>query len=213
MLRSLLANWERFLHDDTDLDPLVRMAVGRCQFEAIHPFTDGNGRTGRVLNSLFFIEQQLPAFAILYLSRYIIPNEIDYYRLLLAVTRSQDWEPWVIFVLNGVEITTARWTVAKIDAIRGVRLHATEYVRTTLPKIYSHELVNLIFEQPYCRILNVTQRHIAHRQTAFVYLKELVQVRHPAGETHRTRKTIHSPATHAPAHPRLQPVRALLLNT
>ncbi len=174
LLRSLLANWERFLHDDTDLDPLVRMAVGHYQFEAIHPFTDGNGRTGRVLNSLFFIEQQLLTLPILYLSRYIIQNKIDYYRLLLAVTRSQDWEPWVIFVLNGVEIT-ARWTVAKIDAIRKLQAHTTEYVRTTLPKIYSHELVNLIFEQPYCRILNVTQRHIAHRQTASVYLKELVR--------------------------------------
>lgn len=175
LLRSLLANWERFLHDATDLDPLVRMAVGHYQFEAIHPFTDGNGRTGRVLNSLFFIEENLLTLPILYLSRYIIQNKKDYYRLLLAVTKAGDWESWVIFVLKGVE-ETARWTVAKIEAIRKLQVHTSEYVRRIVPKVYSHELVNLIFEQPYCRIQNVAQRDIAERQTASVYLKELVRI-------------------------------------
>ena len=113
LLRSLLANWERFLHEATDIEPLIRMAVGHYQFEAIHPFTDGNGRTGRVLNSLFLISQDLLTLPILYLSRYIIQHKTDYYRLLREVTSAAAWEDWVMFMLKGVE-ETARWTVTKI---------------------------------------------------------------------------------------------------
>lgn len=175
LLRSLLANWERFLHEGTELDPLIRMAVAHYQFEAIHPFTDGNGRTGRVLNSLFFISQNLLTLPILYLSRYIIQNKSDYYRLLLEVTRNAAWEEWVLFMLKGVQ-ETANWTVAKIAAIRKLQAETVEHVRKAAPKIYSHELVNLIFEMPYCRIQNVTERGIAVRQTASRYLKELVNI-------------------------------------
>jgi Fic family protein len=174
LLRSLLANWERFLHEATEIDPLIRMAVGHYQFEAIHPFTDGNGRTGRVLNSLFFISQELLTLPILYLSRYIIQRKADYYRLLRAVTQTDAWEEWVIFMLKGVE-ETALWTLAKIAAIRKLQDHTVEHMRRAAPKIYSHELVNLIFELPYCRIQNLTERKIAGRQTASVYLKELVK--------------------------------------
>ena len=130
LLRSLLANWERFLHDETDIDPLVRMAVGHYQFEAIHPFTDGNGRTGRVLNSLFLIHEGLLTLPILYLSRYIIAHKSDYYRLLLEVTESQNWEAWSLFVLEAVE-DTARWTAAKIEAIRRLADHTSDYARTS----------------------------------------------------------------------------------
>lgn len=175
LLRSLLANWERFLHEATDIDPLIRMAVAHYQFEAIHPFTDGNGRTGRVLNSLFFISQDLLSLPILYLSRYIIQHKADYYRLLREVTRTNAWEDWVMFMLKGVE-ETAQWTVAKIAAIRKLQAHTVDHVRKASPKIYSHELVNLIFELPYCRIQNLTARDIAGRQTASVYLKELVRI-------------------------------------
>lgn len=175
LLRSLLANWERFLHEATDIDPLVRMAVAHYQFEAIHPFTDGNGRTGRLLNSLYLISQDLLSLPILYLSRYIIRHKEDYYRLLREVTRSNAWEEWVIFMLKGVH-ETSDWTVAKIEAIRKLHAHTTEHVRRSLPKIYSYELVNLIFELPYCRIQNVTARGIAGRQTASVYLKELTRI-------------------------------------
>ena len=175
LLRSLLANWERFLHEATEIDPLIRMAVAHYQFEAIHPFTDGNGRTGRVLNSLFFISEGLLTLPILYLSRYIIQHKADYYRLLRAVTQTDAWEDWVMFMLKGVE-ETARWTVAKIAAIRKLQAHTVEHVRKAAPKIYSHELVNLIFELPYCRIQNLTEREIAGRQTASVYLKELVKI-------------------------------------
>lgn len=175
LLRSLLANWERFLHESTDLDPLVRMAVAHYQFEAIHPFTDGNGRTGRVLNSLFLISEELLTLPILYLSRFIIQNKSEYYRLLLDVTQSGNWNDWLLFMLKGVE-ETAQWTVGKIAAIRELQAQTIEHVRQAAPKVYSHELVNLIFELPYCRIQNVTSRGIAARQTASSYLKQLVKV-------------------------------------
>jgi Fic family protein len=175
LLRETLANWERFMHEATELDPLIRMAVGHYQFEAIHPFADGNGRTGRVLNSLFLIEQNLLTLPILYLSRYINNNRQDYYRLLLRVTSHADWEAWILYMLRGVE-ETARWTTAKIAAIRALQDHTTTYVKRALPKIYSHELVELIFELPYCRIGNVIDRGIAKRQTASVYLKQLVSI-------------------------------------
>ena len=174
-LRDILANWERFLHTETDIDPLIRMAIGHYQFEAIHPFTDGNGRTGRVINSLFLIEQNLLTLPILYLSRYIIQNKADYYRLLLAVTKSRVWEDWILYILKGVE-ETAIWTIAKIAAIRDLQQETTTFVRHRLPKIYSHELVSLIFEQPYCRISNLVEAEIAQRQTASVYLKQLVDI-------------------------------------
>jgi len=171
-LRDLLANWERFLHNETDVDPLVRMAVGHYQFEAIHPFTDGNGRTGRVLNILYLIQEGLLTLPILYLSRHIIARKADYYRLLQAVTREAAWEPWLLYMLEAVE-ETARWTTAKIAAIRALAEHTTHHVREKLPKIYSRELVDVIFEQPYCRIANLVEKDIAQRQAASRYLKDL----------------------------------------
>jgi Fic family protein len=174
-LRDLLANWEHFLHDQSAIDPLVRMAAAHYQFEAIHPFTDGNGRTGRVLNSLFLVEQGLLPLPILYLSRYIIANKADYYRLLLAVTRDGAWEPWLLYMLRAVE-DTATWTTRKIGAIRKLASDTAEQVRNKLPKIYSRELVDVLFEQPYCRIANLVDARIAGRQAASRYLKALVSI-------------------------------------
>jgi len=172
LLRDLLANWERFLHEETSFDPLIRMAVAHYQFEAIHPFTDGNGRTGRILNSLFLVQGGLLPQPILYLSRYIIAHKADYYRLLLAVTSDGAWEDWILYMLRGVE-ETAAWTTAKIGAIRKLSSETADYIRQTLPKVYSRELVDLIFEQPYCRIANVVEADIAGRQAASRYLKAL----------------------------------------
>jgi len=174
-LRDMLANWERFLHEQVELDPLVRMAVAHYQFEAIHPFTDGNGRTGRVLNILYLIQEGLLSLPILYLSRHIIANKADYYRLLLAVTREGAWEPWVLFMLRAVE-ETARWTTDKILAIREQSDAAAAVVRERLPKVYSRELVDAIFEQPYCRIANLVDKGIARRQAASRYLQDLVSI-------------------------------------
>jgi Fic family protein len=174
-LRDLLANWERFLHESVELDPLIRMAVGHYQFEAIHPFTDGNGRTGRVLNSLFLIQENLLTLPILYLSRFIIANKASYYQKLLDVTRDEAWEEWIVFILRGVT-DTARWTMEKIAAIRILQEKTVAYVRKALPKIYSRELIDVIFEQPYCRIQNIIEAEIAARQTASTYLKALVTI-------------------------------------
>lgn len=175
LLRSLLANWEKYLHDETGVDPLIRMAVAHYQFEAIHPFTDGNGRTGRALNSLFLIGEELLTLPILYLSRYIIKHKNDYYRLLREVTATDEWEEWVRFIVRGVE-ETAGWTVKKIAAIRRLQQAAVEHARRKVPKIYTRELIDLVFELPYCRIQNLIERGIAKRQTASVYLKELARI-------------------------------------
>jgi len=175
LLRDLLVNWECFLHEQSSLDPLTRMAVGHYQFEAIHPFIDGNGRTGRVLNSLYLIEQGLLNLPILYLSRYIIAHRADYYRLLLGVTAAQSWEPWLLFVLEGVA-QTARWTTEKITAMRALEEHTRAHIQAQLPKIYSRELVEIIFTQPYCRITNLVEAGIAKRQTASDYLKKLAAI-------------------------------------
>lgn len=174
-LRELLANWERFVHDTGDLDPLIRLAVAHYQFEAIHPFTDGNGRTGRVLNSLFLVEHGLLSLPILYLSRYIIQQRADYYRLLLDVTRDRAWDPWVQYMLRGIEETSI-WTTAKIAAIRVLGSETVALVRERIPKIYSRELVDILFEQPYCRISDLVTAGIAGRQAASRYLKALVSV-------------------------------------
>jgi Fic family protein len=172
-IRELLANWERFLNETSDIDPLIRMAVLHYQFEAIHPFTDGNGRTGRILNILFLVQEGLLELPTLYLSRYILWYRADYYRLLLDVTVRQAWEPWIEYMLAGVE-TTAQWTTAKIRAIHTLINLTAEYLRSAAPKIYSHELVQVIFTQPYVRISNLVEKDIAKRQAASTYLQQLV---------------------------------------
>ncbi len=175
LLLEKLDNWADFMREETDLDPLVRMAIQHYQFEAIHPFVDGNGRTGRILNILFIVEQGLLDSPILYLSRYIIQNKAAYYRLLLKVTQEQDWASWILFILDGVE-ETCSWTTDKIKSIRELMEHTAEYVHTRLAKTYSWELVEILFKQPYCRIANLVDAGIAKRQTASVYLKQLCEI-------------------------------------
>jgi Fic family protein len=175
LLIEKLDNWAEFMHQCTDIDPLVRLAVQHYQFEAIHPFSDGNGRTGRIMNILFLVEHGLLDTPILYLSRYIIRNKAAYYRLLQNVTREQAWTAWVMFILEGVE-ETCKWTTDKIKAIRELMEHTAEYVQYKMPKTYTWELVELLFKQPYCRIGNLVDAGIAKRQTASVYLKQLCDV-------------------------------------
>ena len=174
-IRELLANWERFIHVDDDLDPLVKMAIAHYQFECIHPFPDGNGRTGRILNILYLIQSELLSLPILYLSRFILERRDDYYTLLRRVTEEGDWESWILFMLEAVE-STSRWTTDKISIVRALMAETTEYVREKLPKIYTHELVQALFAQPYCRIDNLVERGVAKRQTASTYLKQLVEI-------------------------------------
>ncbi len=175
LLQAKLDNWADFMHRNTEIDPLIRMAIQHYQFEAIHPFSDGNGRTGRILNILFLVEHGLLDSPILYLSRYVINHKAAYYRLLQNVTNEQSWEPWIMFILDGVE-ETCTWTTDKIKAIRELMDHTAEYVQSRLPKIYTWELVEQLFKQPYCRINNLVNAGVAKRQTASVYLKQLCDV-------------------------------------
>jgi Fic family protein len=151
------------------------MAILHYQFEAIHPFIDGNGRTGRILNILTLVQDKLLDLPTLYLSRHILRTRADYYRLLMRVTTHQEWEPWILYMLIAVE-TTARWTTQKIRAIRALMDATAEHARVAAPKIYSRELIDITFTQPYCRIGNVVERGIAKRQAASAYLKTLAEI-------------------------------------
>ena len=173
VLRDKLTNLQQFLHNEEQIDPLIRMAAAHYQFEAIHPFTDGNGRTGRILNILFLIDKKLLDLPILYLSRYINDHRAEYYSRLLDVTTSGAWEPWVLYMLAAVE-ETSLWTMEKIRAIRDLMDATIEYVNSSSPKIYSRELIEVIFTQPYSRIGDVVDAKLANRATASKYLKELV---------------------------------------
>jgi Fic family protein len=175
VLRGKLANWECYLHENKEIDPLIRMAVAHYQFEAIHPFTDGNGRTGRILNILFLIEAGLLELPVLYLSRFIMGNKDVYYQNLRKVTEKEAWEEWVLYMLAAVE-ETAKWTADKIRAVRELLDHTCEYARDKLPKIYNRELVEATFVQPYCRIQNVVDTGLVKRETASEYLKQLASV-------------------------------------
>jgi Fic family protein len=176
LLREKLANWEQWMHGTlpgtTEIDPLVRMAAGHYQFEAIHPFTDGNGRTGRVINLLYLIEQGLLDIPVLYLSRHILRNKAGYYSGLQSITETGAWEPWLLYMLGGVT-ETARWTMNKILAVRALLEETTERMRRDAAQIYSRELAELVFVRPYCRITHVVEAGLAKRQTASVYLKQL----------------------------------------
>jgi cell filamentation protein, protein adenylyltransferase len=172
LLRDMLANWETFLHTANNIDPLIRMAMAHYQFEAIHPFIDGNGRTGRVLNLLYLMEQKLLEIPVLYLSRYIIEHRANYYQLLLGVTAERKWEDWICYMLAAVT-DTARWTTEKIGAIRDLLHEIAEKIKRDAPRIYSRELAEIIFAQPYCRIGSLVDAGIAQRQSASQYLKVL----------------------------------------
>ena len=171
-LRDKLSNWEEFVHEPGGLDPLVTLAVAHYQFEAIHPFEDGNGRTGRILNVLMLMSLGLISEPILYLSRYIIQNKDEYYRLLLAVTRDGSWNEWVMFVLEGIR-QTALSTLAKIDQIQILQDEVLLQIRTVTGGANA-DLLAVLFEQPYCRIANVVQRCGVSRPTATKWLNDLV---------------------------------------
>ena len=179
LLREKLANWEQWMHGilpgAQDIDPLVRMAAGHYQFEAIHPFTDGNGRTGRVINLLYLVEQELLDIPVLYLSRHILRHRPAYYGGLQSVTETGDWERWLLFMLNGVT-ATARWTMEKIVAVRDLLEETADRMRRDAGPIYSRELAELVFVRPYCRIAHVVDAGLAKRQTASTYLKELARI-------------------------------------
>ncbi len=173
-IRALLKNLEEFIHNNKDgIDTLIKLAVIHYQFEAIHPFTDGNGRTGRIINILYLVQNKLLDLPIIYLSKYIIEHKNDYYRLLREISENNIWKEWIIFMLDAVE-QTSRSTTQKIADIKLLLEKTTEDMKQRLPsRVYSKELVELLFKQPYCKVEFVVTEGIAKRQTAADYLKEV----------------------------------------
>lgn len=174
----LMTDLERFINEDerTSYDDLVKMALIHHQFESIHPFYDGNGRTGRILNILYLVKQGLLDTPILYLSRYINQNKQQYYSLLQKVRDGNDWESWILFMLKAIE-STAKQTTLLISEIRALMQNYKEVMKDKLPKVYSHELLNNLFKHPYTKIEFVVNDTGKSRQTASKYLDELVQIK------------------------------------
>jgi Fic family protein len=176
LIRKLLHNLEQFIHSDSDIDPLIKSAIIHYQFEAIHPFTDGNGRTGRIILILYFVLQKYLSLPILFLSRYIIDNKAQYYRLLKSVTENNDWESWILYVLDGIE-NTSKSTTFLIEEIHKSLLYTSELVRKKSQQRIPKEVIELIYEQPYCKTEFIVNKEIAQRKAAERYLKELVRLK------------------------------------
>lgn len=183
-IKSLMANLEKFINDRSlcDFDPLVKMSVIHFQFESIHPFYDGNGRTGRIINILYLIREKLQDLPILYLSKYIIRNKPDYYRLLQEVRETGNWEEWLLFMIRGIE-TTARETIDLILQIRELMMRYKNTLRRNY-KFYSQDLLNNLFKHPYTKIEFIQRDLNVSRITAANYLNQL------AGDNLLTKKKL-----------------------
>jgi len=176
VINSLLSNLEKFINlDEEEIPHLVKMAIQHYQFESIHPFYDGNGRTGRIINILYLIMSGLLDQPILFLSGYIIENKSAYYRLLQEVRTNNKWEDWILYILKGVEIT-AQATINQVAEMNTLFEQTKEKTRQELPKIYSKELIELLFEQPYSKSEYLENRLSISRITAAKYLKALERI-------------------------------------
>lgn len=174
VLREKLGALEQFINDATvcDFDPLIKMALIHYQFEAIHPFSDGNGRTGRILNALYLVQQDLLKQPVLYLSSYIVQHKSAYYQLLRGVTEKNNWHDWVMFMLTAVG-DTAELTTIKIRKLLDLKVKIEAEVKNILGASYNHDLLQLMFKQPYLKIELLEKAGLAHRQTASTWLKKL----------------------------------------
>jgi len=174
---ELLTNFiNHFNQNEDELSPLINLAILHYQFESIHPFYDGNGRTGRILNILYLILNNLINVPILYLSSYIIENKPEYYRLLNRTNRKGKWEEWIMFMLRAIE-STSKDTITKITNIKNQLDKTLIKVQKDSPKIYRKELVELLFEQPYSKIEFVVDKLNVERKAASRYLRELENIR------------------------------------
>ncbi|MDE3211869.1 MAG: Fic family protein [Bacteroidota bacterium] len=173
---SLMNNLETFINDDEmmDADPLIKMAIIHHQFESIHPFYDGNGRTGRIINILYLVQKGLLHLPVLYLSHYIIQHKSDYYRLLQEVRDKSIWEEWILFMLDGIEKTAAT-SVTVIASIKELMQQYKQRIRTDHPKLYSQDLLNNLFKYPYTKIEFLQKDLQISRSTAIRYLDVLVR--------------------------------------
>jgi Fic family protein len=174
-IQKLLSELESYINEPNELDPLVSMALVHYQFETIHPFYDGNGRTGRIINILYLILKGLLDIPILYLSSYIIRTKADYYRLLQEVRTEENYEEWILYMLEGVE-QTANETVQLVEAIYALMNKTKHELREKLPKMYSKDLVEILFMHPYTKIDFLVRGLGITRQTASKYLNELVEL-------------------------------------
>jgi len=172
VVASLMGNLIDFLHAEDGLDPLLRMAVSHHQFESIRPFSDGNGRTGRILNLLVLQREGLLDLPVLYLSRYITTTKPEYYRLLQVVRDEERWDEWCLYVLRGVAVTS-RSAIGLVRAFRDLMLRVKHGLREQLPKLYSQDLLNNLFRYPYTKIEHVERELGVSRITAMKYLNEL----------------------------------------
>mgnify|MGYP002411030358 CR=1 FL=1 len=173
-IRSLMDNLVAFINDDSicDADPLVKMAIIHYQFESIHPFYDGNGRTGRILNIVYLVLKKLLDYPVLYMSRYIISERQTYYQLIQNIHETGDWENWIVFMLRGVE-RTASQTIELINHIRIQMQEMTSAIQTEFPRWYSQDLINTLFKHPYTRIEFIERDLSVTRLTAAKYLNGL----------------------------------------
>jgi len=172
----LMQNLEKYINDDTlspGIDPLVKMAVIHHQFESIHPFYDGNGRTGRIINILYLVINGLLNIPILYLSQYIIETKSDYYRLLQAVRDTNHWEKWILYMLKGIEITS-RQTILIIQEIKKLMQEYKQGIRKDF-RFYSQDLLNNLFRHPYTKIEFLEKDLKVGRLTATKYLDKLAE--------------------------------------
>ncbi len=175
-IEDLLTNFIiHFNETESDLSPLINLAILHYQFESIHPFYDGNGRTGRILNILYLILNDLLEIPILYLSSFIIKNKGEYYKRLNAVNKKEEWESWILYILKAVK-ETSKQTIRQIQSIRELLKLTINKVRNNAPKIYSKELVENIFEQPYTKIEYVTKKLGVERKAASRYLRKLKEI-------------------------------------
>ena len=174
-IQALLDNLESFINEPSDVDPLVNMAIIHYQFETIHPFYDGNGRTGRIINILYLILKDLLDIPILYLSRYIIQNKSDYYRLLQEVRTKDSMQEWILYMLDGIEQTSIE-TIELIENIYELMQKTTQEVKEKLPKIYRKDLIEALFMHPYTKIDFLVDNLGIARQTASRHLKELESI-------------------------------------
>ena len=174
-IQELLDNLERYINEENEIDPLINMAIIHYQFESIHPFYDGNGRTGRIINILYLVLKDLLELPILYLSRYIIKNKADYYRLLQEVRTKENWEEWILYMLDGIEQTSLS-TIELINGIYALMDKTQTTIKEKLPKIYSKDLVEILFVHPYTKIEFLVDGLGITRKTASKYLNELEQI-------------------------------------
>ncbi len=171
----LMSNLEKYINDSTlqDIDPLIKMAIIHFQFESIHPFYDGNGRTGRIINILYLVLEKLQSLPILYLSNYIIKHKSDYYHFLQSVRDDNSWEDWVLFMIKGVE-ETAKETTSLILKIKDLMLESKHILRSNY-KFYSQDLLNNLFKHPYTKIEFIVDELGVSRLTAANYLNKLAK--------------------------------------